>query len=81
MSSTSEFHSALTGSIMAGLDPMNGVVRSMAQQQVKASELQLDESRIKLMNVLRKIIKDAVADAEDADVIAAYQAMLDKYKE
>jgi len=70
---------AMTQNVIASMDPMQSVMKSLVQQQVKSSELQLDEARIETMIRLQKLIDDGKANGSDGNVIAAYQRMLDKY--
>lgn len=70
---------ALTQNVISGLDPMHSVMKQLANQQVAASDLALDEARLETMQKLQKLIDDGKANGSDGNVIAAYQRMLDKY--
>jgi hypothetical protein len=70
---------AYTQMFVAQLDPMNGVIKSMAQQQLATAEVQLDESKLVMMQRLQKLIDDGKANGADGNVIAAYIRMLEKY--
>lgn len=76
----SPFAEAITQSMISGLDPMNGVIRQYAQQQVAQSDLVLDQSRLEMMQKLQHLIDKAKDDNSDAAVIHAYQKMLVKYQ-
>ena len=75
----SAFADAITAGMIAQMDPMNGVIRSMAAVQLKASEQQLETGRLEIMATLRATIKECQDNGEDPKVIAAYQRMLDSY--
>lgn len=75
----SPFAEAITQSMIAGLDPMNGVVKQYAGQMVQRSELELDEQRIQTMIRLQKLIEDGKENGIDGNVLDAYVTMLRKY--
>ena len=75
----SQLAEAYTQMLVSNLDPMNGVIKSMASQQLQTSELELDQGRISTMIQLGKLIDDGKSNGSDGNVIAAFQRMLDKY--
>ncbi len=75
----SAFAEAITQSMVAGLDPMNGVVRDYAQAQVKRADLDLDQERIKTMQLLEQLIDKAKETGNDGIVVEGYRRMLLKY--
>lgn len=81
MSMNSTFGDALYAQMLAGMDPMNGVIRSLAVQQVKAADINLDDSRKAMMVSLTELIIKYRADGVDDNVIQAFQRMLDKYSQ
>lgn len=75
------FADAITGSIVAGMDPMNGVIRQLAQSQASSARVELDKERIKVMTLLQKLIDDGKANGSDSAVIESYRRMLEHYTE
>jgi hypothetical protein len=75
----SPFADAITQSMIAGLDPMNGVVKQYANQQVARADLDLDQERIKTMQLLEQLIAKAKDNDNDGVVVEAYRRMLNKY--
>lgn len=72
----SPFAEAITQSMIAGLDPMNGVIRQYAMQQVATSDLSLDEQRLEMMGKIQALLENPNLDAA---VKHSYQKMLAKY--
>ena len=70
------FAEALTASMVAGLDPMNGVVRSFAASQVNAADLQLDDQRLAMMAKIEQRLQDPNLSEAGKH---AYAKMLSKY--
>ncbi len=70
---------AIMAGMIASMDPMTMVMRSMMQTQAKAAEEGLNDARIETMAKLRKAIKECQDNGEDPKVTAAYQRMLDSY--
>ena len=75
----SPFAEAITQSMIAGLDPMNGVIKQYAGQQVSRAELDLDIERNKFTLELQKQIDDGKANGVDGNVIVAWQRVLNKH--
>ena len=73
----SPFTEAITQSMIAGLDPMNGVVKQYAGQQVERAAVELVNDKLVLMQKLQQLIDNAKDAGSDGNVIAAYQRMLD----
>lgn len=75
----SPFAEAITQSMIAGLDPMNGVIKQYAAQQVARADLDLDKDKLVTMQQLQKLIDEGKANGTDGNVLDAYQRMLLKY--
>lgn len=75
----SSFADAITASLVASMDPMQTVVRTMAQQQAQVSGLQLDGAKVELVKNLEGLINAGIANGSDPAVLNAYRKMLDKY--
>lgn len=70
---------ALTQSIVAGMDPMNGLVRQMAGQQFAQADLALDQAKLDMVETIAgKLAKAKESNADEA-VIGTYQRLLSKY--
>ena len=75
----SPFAEAITQSMISGLDPMNGVIKQYAQQQVSRADADLDEIKLSMVLRLQKLIDEGKASGTDGNVLDAYQRMLLKY--
>lgn len=75
----SQFTDAITQSMISGLDPMNGVIRQFATQQVSTADIQLDDLRLEMMSKIENRLATAVENKAPASVIHAYEKMLAKY--
>jgi len=75
----SSYGDAIMANMIASMDPMHMVVRTMMGQQAKASEVNLDTARTDLMDRLEAKIEELQSKTGDPKVIAAYQRMLDKH--
>lgn len=70
------FAEAITASMIAGLDPMNGVIKSYATQQVQRADLDLDTERLELMAKIESRLQSPnLSEASKR----AYAKMLEKY--
>lgn len=70
---------AYTQLLVSQVDPMNGVIKSMAQQQISTGQLSLDQGRLEMFNSLSNQIETAKANGVDGVTIAALQRMQNKY--
>jgi len=76
----SALENAVTESIAAGFNPMNGIVRTFAQTQATRGDLELDDLRLAMMGKIEeKIARLKSKDNYDEATLAAYQRMLTKY--
>jgi hypothetical protein len=62
----------------AQLDPMNAITRQYADQMVKASAVQLEDSKSETIVKISKLLTDAVANQAPAAVIGSYERSLAK---
>jgi len=70
---------AYTQLLVAQVDPMNGVIKSMASQQIATSQLSLDEGRLQMFTRLSEMITAEKAGANDGNTVAALVRMQSKY--
>jgi hypothetical protein len=72
----STFSDAITQSMIAGLDPMNGIVKDYASEQAK----QLKQNRIgdkaKLISEVGNLLQSAVDKQQDGRIVAAFDRLL-----
>lgn len=78
---------AYTQMLIAQADPMNSVIRTMAQQQLsqtsvqlKELEMELDHKRLQFVEQLQAKLDAAKEAGADQDVIDTYRALLSKYR-
>jgi hypothetical protein len=74
-----DFGDALKASVIAGMDPMNGMMRSLMASTIREKSVVVDQQVLDNMDRLRKSIDEMNAASTDAKVIDAYQRMLDNY--
>lgn len=73
------FEDALTAQLVSGMNPMTGVMKQLAVQQVENGRETLNDSKISTMLRLEEIINNGTKNGSDPKVIAAFQRMLDSY--
>lgn len=78
MSGFSALTEAYTTSLIQGLDPMNKVVQNLAAQQLKAQDVDLDMTKLAMVDEIQGRI-NALGDNPDASVLDCYRKMLKKY--
>jgi len=74
-----DFGDALKASVIAGMDPMNGMMRSLMASTIREKDVVVGQLVMDNMDRLRKTIAEAKTAGEDQKVIDAYQRMLDNY--
>jgi len=74
-----DFGDALKASVIAGMDPMNGMMRSLMASTIREKDVVVGQLVMDNMDRLRKTIAEAKIANEDQKVIDAYQRMLDNY--
>ena len=76
----SALEEAVVASLASSMSPTAGITRTWAMQQVKESDMNLDERRLSMMAKLEEAIERvSKKTGHDPKVVAAYQRMLDKY--
>jgi hypothetical protein len=72
----SPFAEAITQSMVAGLDPMNGVIRQYASQTMESNETNVIAAKADSITKIEQLLTQAKDRGADATVIAAYQKLL-----
>jgi|KBSMisStaDraftv2_1062788.scaffolds.fasta_scaffold26924_4 hypothetical protein len=74
-----DFGDALKASVIAGMDPMNGMMRSLMASTIREKSVVVDGQVMDNMDRLRKAIEEMKSAGSDQKIIDAYQRMLDNY--
>jgi hypothetical protein len=72
----SPFAEAITQSMIAGLDPMNGVIRQYAQQTIATQDLSLKDQKLELIEKIEQRLHAATERKAPPSVLSTYEKML-----
>ena len=75
----SQFSDAIMQGMVQNLDPMNGIVRQYAAEQLESTRVSVATDKLTIIDELQKRITEGKAQEVDGRVLEGYQRMLKSF--